>query len=143
MAVSFLLPSVTTSVTTLSYVENEICVSWFLLLVFWRTNHAGISGDGTVWRETNINALVPGKVLFTFSLSSSSDFRAIVAVRMLFRIFTNGYHIAMQKTGCCNLKFSIFSHCNRNCLSDNIYLFCEHETGCKQSMFGQIYRKVV
>ena len=53
----FLSSSVTTSVMTVSYVEPEICVSWFLLLVLWRTNQVGISGEEVAWRETNINAL--------------------------------------------------------------------------------------
>ena len=34
----------------MSYVEPEICISWFLLLVFWRTNQVGISGEETMWR---------------------------------------------------------------------------------------------
>ena len=119
-AESFLSPSATTSVMTVSYVDAKICVSWFLLLVLWRTNQAVISGEETVWRVTNIHALVHGKVLFNFCLSSCGDFRAIVAVRRLFKVFHNGDHIPIQKNGCYHLKFSKFSHCNRNCLSDTV-----------------------
>ena len=46
--VPFLSPSVTTSVITVSYVEPEICISYFLLLVLRRTDQAGISGEETV-----------------------------------------------------------------------------------------------
>ena len=55
--------------------------------------------------KRKINALVHGKVLFNFSLSSSADFRTTVVVRMLFRVFHNGDNNPVQKTGCCNLKF--------------------------------------
>ena len=66
-AVLFLSPSsVTKSVITVCYVEPEICVSWFLLLVLWMTNQAAISSEETVGRETNINDLVHGSVDFNF-----------------------------------------------------------------------------
>ena len=108
------------SVMTVSYVESEICVSWFLLPVLGRTNKTGISGEETQERETIINTLVHGKVLYTFSLSISGDFCTPVAVRMLFKVFGKGDNISMQKTGRCHLKFSKFSHCNHNCLSDTV-----------------------
>ena len=131
----FLSARGTTWVMSVSYVEPEICVSWFLLLVLWRTNQAGISDEETVWRETNINALVHGKVVLTFSASSYGYFRAIVAVLTLFRVFHNGDHIPIQKNWCCHFKFSKFSHFNRNCLSDTfvfhiIFEHISHNTSC-------------
>ena len=66
----YLSISMMKSVMIMSYIEPEICVAWFLLL---------------------------GKVLFTFSMSSSGNFHATVAVRTLFRVFHNGYYIPIKK----------------------------------------------
>ena len=116
----FLSSSETTSVMTVSYVVPNICFYWFLLLVFLRTNEAGISGEETVYVKRPLISWFHAKVLFTISLSSLGDFCATVAFRTLLRVFHNVDHIPIQKTGCCHLKFSKFSHCNRNCLSDTI-----------------------
>ena len=78
---------------TASYIEPKICVSWFLYLVFVEDKDLRISCKETLRHETYINILVHDKVLFTFDLSRSGDFRAIVAVRTLFGIFHNGDHI--------------------------------------------------